>query len=137
LLLIVGGQPVSAEGIFTRLFGVPDPQYKSPQYEPRAHRPSADHLVVPPGERPYFLMRSDDQPYTINLDTTVNLTDWINGYYYNPWWEGENWTPFNQYEIVERSSRKMAIWKEYNEFSELRVLNPVNRFFERASGFGP
>ena len=94
-------------------------------------------LVQPPMEETFFPMNFDGQARVDNIDTTVNLTVAINQFYYNPKWRGEVWTPFDQVELIERASRLMSTWKEYNEANQYRVLNGVNVFFERFSGFGP
>lgn len=104
---------------------------------PAAPAPPHDKLVPPPGENQYFFTRPDGQPFLLNIENTVNLTDYLNRFYYNPSWDGEVWAPVDFYTFPERASRTMASWPEYSEFGELRVLNRVHRFIERASGFGP
>lgn len=104
---------------------------------PAAPMPPKDRLITPPGEEPYFPVRSDGQPYVLNVDRTVNLTEAINQFYYDPKWRGEVWTPFDQYTSVERAQRLMATWPEYDEFSQFRKLNHWHKFWERNSGFGP
>jgi hypothetical protein len=94
-------------------------------------------FITPPSEEAYFPTNFDGQPYVVNIDTTVNLTRAINQFYYNPKWRGEVWTPFDQVDSIERQTRLMSTWREYDEFSELRVLNGVNKWFEKWSGFGP
>jgi len=94
-------------------------------------------LVSPPGEEMYFPVREDGQDYVINLDSTVNMTQTLNEFYYDPKWRGEVWAPFDQYSLIERATRRMGTWKEYDEFSELRIFNKWHKFWERASGFGP
>lgn len=73
----------------------------------------------------------------LDIDTTINFTDALNRFYYDPKWRGEVWVPFNQWTISERATRLMATWPEYDEFSQYRKLNHVHKFFERYSGFGP
>ncbi len=85
----------------------------------------------------YYPVRMDGQPYVLNVDRTVNLTDALNRFYYDPRWRGEVWVPFDQISTIERATRLMSTWREYNEFSTFRILNKVNIFFERWSGFGP
>lgn len=104
---------------------------------PPAPEPGKDKLVPPPGEEMYYPVRMDGQPYVLNVDRTVNLTDALNRFYYDPRWRGEVWVPFDQISTIERATRLMSTWREYNEFSTFRILNKVNIFFERWSGFGP
>lgn len=105
--------------------------------EPAAVEPPPDILVTPPGEEAYFPVRPDGQPFLLNIDTTVNLTDRLSGFYYDPKFRGEVWAPFDQVNLIERATRLMATWKDYDEFSTYRKLNKVNKFFEKYSGFGP
>lgn len=105
--------------------------------EPPAVEASPDNLVTPPGEEAYFPVRPDGQPFLLNIDTTVNLTDRLSGFYYDPKFRGEVWAPFDQVNLIERATRLMATWCDYDEFSTLRKLNKVNKFFEKYSGFGP
>lgn len=105
--------------------------------EPAAPPPSPDNLVPPPGEEIYFPVRADGQPFLLNIDTTINLTDALSSFYYDPKWRGEVWAPFDQVSLIERSTRLMSTWKEYDQFSFYRVLNGVNKRLERMSGFGP
>ncbi|HEY9712777.1 MAG TPA: hypothetical protein V6C72_04870 [Chroococcales cyanobacterium] len=121
---------------------IPDHLFKS-NFAPRANElsqlvtPPAEKLVPPPGENSFFPVRGDGQPYVLNVDRTVNLTDALNRFYYDPRWRGEVWTPFDQVSTIERAQRIMATWPEYNEANQYHVLNNVNIFFERYSGFGP
>lgn len=94
-------------------------------------------LVPPPGEETFFPTNFDGQSRILNVDSTVNLTVALNEFYYNPHWRGEYWTPFDQIDLIERATRLMSTWKEYNEANQYKVLNGVNVFFERYSGFGP
>jgi hypothetical protein len=109
----------------------------SPILYPPAPMPPRDKLIVPPGESIYFPVRADGQPYVLNIDRTVNLTAALNQFYFNPKWRGEVWTPFDQIDSIERATMLMGTYREYDEFSELRVLNGFHKFFERASGYGP
>ncbi len=93
--------------------------------------------VAPPGEAVCFPVRDDGQPYVLNVDSTINMTAALNRFYYDPKWRGEVWVPFDQFELLERQTRLMSTFKEYDEFSQLRKLNIIHKFFERASGFGP
>lgn len=105
--------------------------------EPPAVEAPVDIVVTPPGEEAYFPVRPDGQPFLVNIDTTVNLTDKINGFYYDPKFRGEVWAPFDQVSLIERATRMMATWPEYDQFSILRKFNGVHKFFEKYSGFGP
>lgn len=105
--------------------------------EPAAVMPASDILITPPGEEAYFPVRPDGQPFLVNIDTTVNLTDRISGFYYDPKFRGEVWAPFDQVSLIERATRMMSTWPEYDEFSIYRKLNGVHKFFEKYSGYGP
>jgi hypothetical protein len=96
-----------------------------------------DRLVPPPMEETFFPTNFDGQAKVLNIDSTVNMTIAINQFYYNPKWRGEYWVPFDQVDLIERASRLMSTWKEYDEANQYKVLNRVNIFFERYSGFGP
>lgn len=104
---------------------------------PAAPQPDHNKIVPPPGEQQYFPIRADGQPYILNIDRTVNLTEALNRTYYNPKWRGEEWTPFDQVDNIERACRLMGTWREYDEANIYRVFTPVNKFFEKYSGFGP
>ena len=108
-----------------------------PIYIEEPHTIPKGGLVAPPGENPYFPVREDGQNYMINVDTTVNLTTALNRFYYDPKWRGEEWVPFDQVTAIESATRIMSTWKEYNEFSTLRIFNGLHVFFEKFSGFGP
>lgn len=110
---------------------------KVPILYPPAPAGNRDRLITPPGENQYFPVRADGQPYVLNIDRTVNLTAALNQFYYNPKWRGEVWTPFDQIDSIERATRIMGTWREYDEFSELRIFNGFHKFFEKYSGFGP
>lgn len=112
-------------------------QYRAPRNLDEPHVTPKGDLVSPPGEEMYFPVRDDGQDYIVNLDTTVNMTQALNEFYYDPKWRGEVWAPFDQYTLLERASRRMGTWKEYDEFSKLRIFNKWHKFWERASGFGP
>ena len=96
-----------------------------------------DKLISPPGEEVYYPVRNDGQPFVLNIDQTVNLTRAINQFYWNPAIEGEVWTPFDQPELIERASRLMTTWPEYDEANIFRSFTRVNKYLERMSGFGP
>ncbi|MBY0359471.1 MAG: hypothetical protein K2W82_15820 [Candidatus Obscuribacterales bacterium] len=104
---------------------------------PEAPAPSPDHLVTPPRENPYFYVRPDGQAYTIQTDHTNNITDYLNRHYYDFAWRGEVWSPYDNMTTVEKGSRLMGTWPEYNEATRFRVLNGWNQFWEKWSGFGP
>lgn len=110
---------------------------KATLMEPPAAEPSPDNLVPPPGEEAYFPVRPDGQPFLLNIDSTVNLTEALSGFYFDPKWRGENWAPFNQIWLIERATRNMATWKEYDKFSQIDIFGGVNRTLEKYSGFGP
>jgi hypothetical protein len=134
LLLCCGlgltAQPAKA-GFFSHILG------KDRDRLPAPHAVASGRRVAPPGERLYFPVREDGQDYILNVDTTVNLTTSLNKFYYDLKWRGEVWGPFDQVSLIERQTRLMSTWKEYDEFSELRRFNIIHKFFERASGFGP
>jgi hypothetical protein len=98
---------------------------------------SPDRVYKMPGEVSQFPTNADGSPFVLDIDTTVNFTDALNRFYYDPKWRGEVWVPFNQWTVVERATRLMSTWPEYDEFSQYRKLNHVHKFFERYSGFGP
>lgn len=104
---------------------------------PDAPMPSPDKLVPPPGENMYFPMRADMQSYILDIDNTVNYTESLNRFYYDPNWRGETWGPFNCYSIVERAVRMMPTWPVYDAATYSRKLTGVHKFFEKWSGFGP
>lgn len=108
-----------------------------PMMYPAAPLPVKDKLVPVPMEQQFFPVRTDGQPFVLNIDRTVNLTTAMNQFYYNPKWRGEEWSPFDQVDDIERATRLMGTWREYNEFSELRIFNGWHRFWEKWSGYGP
>ncbi len=99
--------------------------------------PSREKVIQMPGEMQFFPTNPDGTPFVLDIDTTINFTDSLNRFYYDPKWRGEVWVPFNQWTIAERATRLMSTWPEYDEFSQYRKLNHVHKFFERYSGFGP
>ncbi|MBZ0186414.1 MAG: hypothetical protein K8F91_09225 [Candidatus Obscuribacterales bacterium] len=136
LLLLNSLSVCAKDGIPDRLFR----EKKAPAYPAYIEEPhSAAHgdLVPPPAENEYFPVREDGQAYMLNVDSTVNLTTALNRFYYDPKWRGEVWVPYDQVSAIERATRLMSTWKEYDEFSELRIFNKWHKFWERASGFGP
>jgi hypothetical protein len=107
---------------------------------PPAPTPAADRVIIPPQENRYFPMRSDGQAFVSNEDITSNMTDIFNRYYFNPKWRGEEWSPYQNWWLVERMCRLMSTWEEYDNFSTFRFLQPTNKvhkWFERYSGYGP
>lgn len=118
-------------GFFSHLFGRKYTALAEPHAVPKGG------VILPPGEGFTYPVRDDGQNYVLNVDTTVNLTTALNKFYYDPKWRGEVWGPFDQVSLIERQTRLMSTWKEYDEFSQLRKLNIIHKFFERASGFGP
>ncbi len=104
--------------------------------EPAA-APSTDALVPPPGEDQYFPIRADGQPYLLDIDNTVNLTDALNRFYFDPKWRGEIWTPYKDYTIVERAARMMSTWPDYDQMNLYHRGNHVSKFLEKWSGYGP
>lgn len=111
---------------------------KQPQLNaPPARLPSPDNLVVPAQENAYFPIRSDGQAYVLGIDQTVNWTQALNDYYFDPKWRGETWGPYPQYFVVERAVRMMPTWQDYDQFSILRIFNGWHKFWEKYSGYGP
>jgi hypothetical protein len=100
---------------------------------------SARHekLISPPGENPYYPVRMDGQPFILNVDTTVNLTTALNEFYWNPKWRGEVWSPFDLPETIERASRIMSTWPEYDSENMFRIGTRPAQWLERYSGYGP
>ena len=112
-------------------------QGQTPPERIAAARVHDGRLIPPPMEETFFPTNFDGQARVLNIDTTVNLTVAINQFYYNPKWRGEVWTPFDQVDLIERTTRLMSTWKDYNEANQFHLFNGVNVFFERYSGFGP
>ena len=104
---------------------------------PEAPGPNPDHLITPPQENPYFYVRPDGQAFKLEIDSTNNLTDYFNRHYYDPKWEGCQWTPWDCQMLVQKEERCLAMWPEYNQFGILGVCNGWHRFWEVYSGFGP
>ncbi len=137
LTLLNPFNPASAEESKKKLFHL-FPSKKIAQTIRQADvAPSRDRVIQMPGETHFFPTNPDGTPFVLDIDTTVNFTDSLNRFYYDPKWRGEVWVPFNQWTIAERATRLMATWPEYDEFSQYRKLNHVHKFFERYSGFGP
>lgn len=111
--------------------------YPTPLQQPEAPMPSPDALIPPPGENTYWPIRPDGQAFVLNQDLTCNYTDVLNRYYFNPSWRGEEWGPFQMYWVAERAVRTMPTWREYDEFSTLRIFNGWHKFWEKYSGYGP
>jgi hypothetical protein len=98
---------------------------------------SDEKLIAPPQENRYFPVRADGQPFVLNIDTTVNLTEALDRFYFDPRWRGEEWTPFDQVDEIERETRLMGTWQDYDQANIFRVCNPIHKWFEKYSGFGP
>lgn len=116
------------------------PYDNAPQPEityPETPMPPPGTLITPPGENTFFPMRHDGQPFILQVDETINMTDYLNRSYYDPNWRGQVWMPFQCYEIVEKGCRLMPLWLEYNSATQCRKLTNVHLFFEKWSGFGP
>jgi hypothetical protein len=96
-----------------------------------------EKLISPPGENPYYPVRQDGQPFILNVDTTVNLTAALNEFYWNPKWRGEVWSPFDLPETIERASRLMTTWPEYDSENMFRIGTRPAQWLERYSGYGP
>lgn len=104
---------------------------------PEAPGPNPDHLIVPPGENPYFYVRTDGQAFSLQTDSTNNLTDYLNRHYYDYQWRGQTWGPWDMVSNSEKIARSMHIWEEYNNANQYGLWNGWNRNWERFSGFGP
>lgn len=111
--------------------------YPAPLAEPQAPMPSPDRLITPPGEVGTFPMRSDGQPFVLNIDESINMTDALNRYYYNPRWRGEEWGPVPFFWIPERMVRMLPTWEEYDQQNIFRRGNRWAKFLEKYSGYGP
>ena len=138
--------PLAALAMFTTCSGASaDPAQKmladysgyQPLTMPAAPATNPDQVIVPPGENNFMELGSYGQAYYLNVDSTVNWTDVLNRSYFNPHWRGETWTPTPLYWIVERQSRLLSEWREYNEQNIYHVGNKWCQFLERFSGFGP
>jgi hypothetical protein len=104
---------------------------------PEAPGPNPDQLIVPPQENPYYYVRPDKQAFVLAIDSTNNMTDFLNRHWYDRHWNGVQWSPWDAQVILRKGERCLAIWPEYNQFSQLGVCNGWHRFFEVYSGFGP
>jgi hypothetical protein len=129
----------SADARKPRTFNdIPDRLFAAnPDKKSMPDAPPTNRLVRPPSENPYYQLRFDDQPYYLMQDITVNYTEILNSFYLDPAWRGEIWAPYEQFSIVEKGSRLMPTYLEYDEFSEARICNRWHKFWERASGYGP
>jgi hypothetical protein len=119
-------------GLLTRLIA----RKKVREYPP-IPQPNPNKLVPPAGEEVFFPVRKDSQPFVLNVDSTVNLTRALNDFYYDPKWRGEVWVPFDQVDLIERATRMMSLWPEYDSQNIYHVMTGVSKFFEKYSGFGP
>lgn len=104
---------------------------------PEAPGPNPDKLITPPQENPYFFVRSDGQPFSLSIDFTDNMTDFLNRHYYDPHWDGMQWAPWDVVSTIEKQERSMACWTEFNQANVYGVCNGWNRFWEVYSGYGP
>lgn len=138
-----GSTALATESIPDRLFdGLTVPKQVTQRVAqqlnyPPAAQPTPDNVVPPPGENRYFPIRSDDQPYFLMVDKTINITDALNRFYYDPKWRGEVWTPPDLMTLPEKATRLLSTWPEYNEQSILRVGNGMAQWIEKLSGYGP
>lgn len=108
-----------------------------PLVMPQAPMPNPEQVIEPPKQTEYFPMRQDGQPYMSNIDMTSNLTDWLNHYYFDPKWRGEQWTPYPMYWQIERECRMMMLWPDYDEQNMFAKGNRWCKFLEKWSGYGP
>jgi hypothetical protein len=104
---------------------------------PPAPAPSSDNVVPPAAETQYFPIRTDGQPYMLMLDKTINLTDALNRFYYDPRWRGEIWVPQDPVTFPEKATRLFSTFQEYDQQNIFRVGNGLARWIEKMSGFGP
>ena len=104
---------------------------------PEAPGPNPDHLITPPQENSYFNMRPDCQAFRLQIDFCDNYTDFLNRHYYDPHWDGMQWCPWDVVSTIEKQSRSMACWTEYNNQNVYGVCNGWARFWEVYSGYGP
>src|SRR5262249_13881301 len=83
LMLSLGPvSPAMAQfGILKKL--IPSPPSEETMTLPRAPEPTRDLLIPPPSEDLYFPIRPDGQPNYLNLENTVNLTEYLNRLKYN------------------------------------------------------
>jgi hypothetical protein len=98
---------------------------------------ATDAVVPMPSIDPYYPIRFDGSAYYTMNDMTVNMTAALNHFYYDPKWRGEVWEPMQLYNLVEKGSRIMPTWQEYDQFSWWRTCNLWHKFWERSSGYGP
>ncbi len=142
-LLVATNASVAGETIPSRLFDgqdVPERMTKKIAQKmkyPAAAQPGKDDVAPPPAENQYFPIRSDDQPYMLAVDKTINLTDALNRFYYDPKWRGEMWVPTDPVTFPEKAIRLMSTWQEYDQQNIFRVGNGLARWIEKMSGFGP
>ena len=136
MTLVNSADPAFAQGSKLKGWHVFGPRKIAQKLIP-APSQTTDRPLKMPGEVNVFPTNADGAPFVLDIDTTINFTDALNRFYYDPKWRGEVWVPFNQWTISERATRLMGTWPEYDEFSQYRKLNHVHKFFERYSGFGP
>jgi hypothetical protein len=104
---------------------------------PKAPMPPAGKIVVPPQESPFFPLRPDGQAFVLDIDSTVNQTDALNRFYYDPSWRGEVWQPYDSYTLAEKGVRLMTTWPQYDAATQSRKFTRIHQWFEKWSGFGP
>ncbi|MBX9689122.1 MAG: hypothetical protein K2X27_20605 [Candidatus Obscuribacterales bacterium] len=104
---------------------------------PEAAGPNPDHLITPPGENGFFPMRNDGQAFSLQIDSTNNLTDYMNRHYYDFRWDGATWSPWDTMSVSQKGVRLSHLWPEYNEANQFHLFNGFNVLMERLSGFGP
>ncbi len=104
---------------------------------PEAPGPSPDTLMPVPQENPYFYARPDGQAYQLQIDSTNNLSDYLNRHYYDFKWRGQQWAPWDTASIAEKLIRSTHLWPEYNEANQYHLFNGFNQTMERYTGFGP
>lgn len=141
-LLVASTGAQAGEQIPNRLFEgptVPETVTRkvAQQLNPPAPAPSSDNVVPAPSEYQYFPIRSDGQPYMLYLDKTINMTETLNRFYYDPKWRGELWVPEDPVTFPEKATRLLSTWQEYDQQNIFRVGNGLARFIEKMSGFGP
>jgi hypothetical protein len=82
-------------------------------------------------------VRQDGQPFALQIDSTNNLTDYLNRHYYDYRWRGQVWGPYDIVSQSEKLVRLSHLWPEYNEANQYRLWTGFNKYFERLSGYGP
>ena len=104
---------------------------------PEAPGPNPDHLIAPAGESTYFNVRPDGQAFRLQIDQHANITDYLNRFYYDFDWRGEDWAPYDNVTQVEKLSRMLNTSRTYRQANQYNLWTGFNEFFERNSGYGP